>query len=93
MTGPLYEDFYLRSHDDDRDREARRTAPFVVIGYWSRKGIWTAIWTDRVDRLGRFEGTREEVIAWARERCDDIRISAGPGEGYPFPRQLGPDDE
>jgi hypothetical protein len=76
-----------------REREARRTAPFIVIGYWSRKGIWRAIWTDKASRLGRFEGTREEVIAWARERCDDIRITPGPDDDYPYPRRLGPDDE
>jgi hypothetical protein len=76
-----------------RELEARRTAPFVVIGYRNRKGTWVAIWTDKASRLGRFEGTREEVIAWARERCDDIRIISGPDGDHLYPRQLGPDDE
>jgi hypothetical protein len=92
MTGPPYDPSDYRSgNDDDRERGARRRDPFVVIGYSSRKAIWRAIWIDNEARLGRFQGTREEVIAWARERCDDIRITSGPG--YPFPRQLGPDDE
>jgi hypothetical protein len=76
-----------------REREARRRPPFIVIGYWSRKRTWRAIWTDNVANLGKFEGTREEVIAWARERCDNIRIDPGPDDDYPYPRQLGPDDQ
>ncbi len=88
--GPYY--FGSRA-EDPREREARRTAPFIIIGYWSRKGIWRAIWTDRVDPLGKFEGTRAEVIAWARERCDNIRIAPGPDDNYQDPRRLRPDDE
>jgi hypothetical protein len=53
-----------------------------------------AIWIDNEDRRGKFQGTRKEVIAWARERCDDIRITHGPDGDNLYPRrQLGPDDE
>ena len=75
-----------------REREARRTAPFVVIEYYPHRGAWKAICGDKVDRLGRFEGTREQCIAWARERCDDIRICADPYDVTAPMVQLGPDD-
>jgi hypothetical protein len=91
MTGPPWGD----DSDDlpSRADEPVRRAPFIAIGYWARKGIWRAIWIDNEDGLGKFQGTREEVIAWARARCDDIRIHPGPDDDYQYPRQLGPDDE
>jgi len=91
MTGPPWQD----DSDDlpSRGDGPARRAPFIVIGYSSRKEIWRAIWIDNEDRLGKFQGTRKEVIAWARERCDDIRIYPGPDDDYPYPRRLGPDDE
>jgi len=90
MTGPPWDGF-----DDPpsgADNPVRR-APFVVIGYSSRKRIWRAIWIDNEDGRGKFQGTRKEVIAWARERCDNIRITDGPDGDDQYPRQLGPDEE
>lgn len=83
-------------HSDDlapgADGPARRGS-YVAIGYSARKRIWRAIWIDNEDGRGKFQGTRKEVIAWARERCDDIRIGPGPDDDYPYQRQLGPDEE
>jgi hypothetical protein len=62
--------------------------PSVTIMYIADEGVWQAVWGDRHE-LGEFEGTREEAIAWARERCETIRIYSlaehdivdlGPGE-------------
>ncbi len=83
---------FFRSRDDDPVRQARRSAPFVTIVYHPHKGGWKAIWTDKVDILGRFNGTREEVIAWARERCDDI-LYGDPDDRTAPMVPLGPDDE
>ena len=41
--------------------------------YIADEDAWQAVWGDR-QQLGEFEGTREEAIAWARERCEVIRI-------------------
>lgn len=96
MTGPFMDDpDDFRSRADDPVRNARRTAPFVVINYQGDRdrGVWAAIWGDKVDRLGKFRGTRAEVIAWARERCEDIRICADPYDETAPLVPLGPDDE
>jgi hypothetical protein len=93
MTYPPFDPSDFSRREDWREGEARRRAPFVVIGYSSRKGIWMAIWIDNEDRLGKFRGTRKEVLAWARERCDDIRITHTPDGDYQSTRQLGPDEE
>jgi hypothetical protein len=91
MTGPRWSD----DPDDPPSRPADRArrAPFIVIGYSTRKGNWRAIWIDNEDGRGKFQGTRREVIAWARERCDNIRITHGPHGKEIYPRQLGPDEE
>ncbi len=91
MTSPPWE-------GDSDDLPARgdgpaRRAPFIVIGYSSRKQIWRAIWIDNEDGRGKFQGTRKEVIAWARQRCDNIRITHRPDGGEMYPRQLGPDED
>ncbi|MDQ1742912.1 MAG: hypothetical protein QOE23_1251 [Pseudonocardiales bacterium] len=75
-----------------RDREGKRSDPFILISYRSLHDAWWAVWTDKISLLGDFEGTRAEAIAWARERCDNIRICADPID-YTAPMvQLGPDD-
>lgn len=48
-------------------------SPTVTIMYFADEGIWQAVWGGR-EQLGEFAGTREEAVAWARERCDTIRI-------------------
>ncbi|HEX8093617.1 hypothetical protein [Jatrophihabitans sp.] len=48
-------------------------SPTVTIVYFADEDTWQAVWGGR-QQLGEFEGTREEAIAWARERCDTIRI-------------------
>jgi hypothetical protein len=78
---------------EDREREARRTTPHVTIDYRPHKRNWKAYWNDTISLLGKFEGTREECIAWARERCDDIRICSDPDDPNAYLMQLGPDDE
>lgn len=95
MTPPPWDHDNFRSREDDLARKARRTAPFVVIEYHGDRdrGVWAAIWGDKVDRLGKFRGTREEAIAWARERCDDIRICADPYDVTAPMAKLGPDDQ
>jgi len=92
MTPAPFDSDDFRSRKDDPVRNARRTAPFVIIDCRSSNGPWTAIWGDKVDRYGKFKGTREEVIAWARERCDDIRICDDPDDEYAPLRPLRPDD-
>jgi hypothetical protein len=47
--------------------------PSISIMYIADEDVWQAVWGDR-QQLGEFEGTREEAIAWARERCETIRI-------------------
>ncbi|MBV9820809.1 MAG: hypothetical protein JO144_01085 [Actinobacteria bacterium] len=90
MTPPPW----LDDSDDPPSPPAGRArrAPFVVIGYSARKQVWRAIWIDDEGR-GKFQGTRKEAIAWARQRCDDIRVTHGPGGEDITPRQLGPDEE
>ncbi|HST48881.1 hypothetical protein [Jatrophihabitans sp.] len=92
MTRPPFGPYNFRSREDDPVRQARRTAPFVIIVYHPHRGAWKATWTDKVDILGRLNGTREEVIAWARERCDDI-ICADPYDVTAPMMPLEPDDE
>ncbi|HST47721.1 hypothetical protein [Jatrophihabitans sp.] len=54
-------------------------SPTVTIMYFADDDTWQAVWGGR-EQLGEFEGTREEAIAWARERCNTIRIYS-PSEG------------
>ena len=76
-----------------RLREASRSDPFIIIDYRSRQGVWRAWWTDKISLLGEFEGTREEVIAWSRERSDNIRICSDPDDDNALLVELGPDDQ
>jgi|GEM_PF-2956718 len=92
MTPLPFGPYYFGPRDDDPVRQARRSAPFVIIVYHPHRGAWTAIWTDKVSRLGRLNGTREEVIAWARERCDDI-LYADPDDTTAPLVPLEPDEE
>lgn len=63
-------------------------SPTVTIVYFADDDTWQAVWGGR-ELLGEFEGTREEAIAWARERCDTIRIySLSEGDIV----DLGPDE-
>jgi hypothetical protein len=78
--------------EEMRLREASRSEPFIIIDYRSRTDTWKALWTDKISLLGEHEGTREEAIAWSRERSDDIRICSDPHDDAP-PVQLGPDDQ
>lgn len=47
--------------------------PSITIGCIAARDVWQAVWGDR-QLLGEFEGTRTDAIAWARERCETIRI-------------------
>jgi hypothetical protein len=47
--------------------------PSATIMYIADEDVWQAVWGDR-QQLGEREGTRQEAIAWARERCETIRI-------------------
>ncbi|HST48878.1 hypothetical protein [Jatrophihabitans sp.] len=76
-----------------REREAMRSDPFILIDYSSLFGVWRAAWTDKISLLGSCEGTREQCIAWARERSDNIRICSNPHDPAAIMVQLGPDDE
>lgn len=91
MTPPPW----LDDPDEPSPRPAGRPrrAPFIVIGYSARKGVWRAVWIDGDDGRGKFQGTRKEVIAWARERCEEIRITHGPGGEEITQRHLRPDEE
>ena len=79
MTYPPWDPSYYAAYlppgfdlaEEARLREASRSDPFIIIDYRSRQGVWRAWWTDKVSLLGELDGTREEVIAWSRERCDD----------------------
>jgi len=74
-------------------REAYRSEPFIIIDCRPHQDIWRAFWTDKISLLGRFEGTREQAIAWARKRCDATHICADPDDENAQLIQLGPDDE
>jgi hypothetical protein len=47
--------------------------PSITIMYIADEDVWQAVWGDR-QQLGEFQGTRDEAITWARERCETIRI-------------------
>jgi hypothetical protein len=79
--------------EEARGREAKRSAPFILIDYRSAHQAWWAVWTDKISLLDDFEGTRAEAIAWARERSDDIRICADPYDVTAPMVPLGPDEE
>ena len=87
-----FDPYNFWSRENNPVRQARRSAPFVTIVYHPHRGAWKATWTDKVDLLGRLNGTREEVIAWARERCDDI-LYADPDDTTAPMVPLEPDDE
>jgi hypothetical protein len=63
-------------------------SPTVTIMYFADDDTWQAVWGGR-QQLGEFEGTREEAIAWARERCDTIRIYSPIEDDIV---ELGPDE-
>lgn len=56
-------------HLDNPDDEG----PSITIMYVDDEDVWEAVWGDK-KLLGEFAGTREQAIAWARERCGTIRI-------------------
>ncbi|MDQ1742911.1 MAG: hypothetical protein QOE23_1250 [Pseudonocardiales bacterium] len=62
--------------------------PSIVIAYSRLKGSWVAVWGDR-KLIEEFRGTREQVIAWARERCETILTYNADDELV----ALGPDDQ
>jgi hypothetical protein len=66
---------YLRPGPDaeEPDDDSIDFSSSVTIMYISDEASWQAVWADR-NLLGEFEGTREAAIAWARERCEIIRI-------------------
>ncbi|HEY0167552.1 MAG TPA: hypothetical protein VGB75_10970 [Jatrophihabitans sp.] len=100
MTHPLGDPYYpaylppgIDLAEEVRLREASRSDPFIIIDYRSHTDTWRAWWTDKISLLGELEGTREQVIAWARERCDDIRICSDPDDENALLVELGPDDQ
>lgn len=94
MTHPPWDPFDLaRGAKEARLREASRSEPFIIIDYRSLQGVWRAWWTDKISLLGSFEGTREQAIAWSRERSDNIRICSDPDDDDALLVELGPDDQ
>lgn len=75
--------------EEPEDIDSIDFSPTVTIMYFADEDTWQAVWGGR-QQLGEFEGTREEAIAWARERCDIIRIYS-PAEDDIV--DLGPDGE
>lgn len=69
-----YADYRSHSSEaEEPDDDSIDFSPSVTIMYIADEDVWQAVWGDR-QLLGEFEGTREEAIAWARKRCDIIRI-------------------
>ena len=94
MTHPPWDPFDLAAWAKAaRLREEARSDPFIIIDYRSNTDTWSAWWTDSISLLGRFDGTREQAIAWARERSDNIRICSDPHDDNAPPVQLGPEDQ
>lgn len=94
MTHPPWDPFNLAQEAKEaRLREEARSEPFIIIDYRSHKDVWLAWWTDKISLLGEFEGTREQAIAWARERSDNIRICSDPDDENAPAVELGPDDQ
>ena len=61
------------SNAEEPDDDSIDFTPSVTIMYIADDDVWQAVWGDR-QQLGEFEGTRDAAIAWARERCNFIRI-------------------
>jgi hypothetical protein len=59
-----------------------------ILRQYDGPGLWRAIWGQK-KVLGDFTGTREQAIAWARERCDTILIYSPALDDMV---ELGPDD-
>ena len=94
MSHPPWDPVDLaRRAKEARLREEARSEPFIIIDYRSNTDTWHAWWTDKVSVLGKLEGTREQVIAWARERSDNIRICSDPHDEDALLVELGPDDQ
>jgi hypothetical protein len=69
-----YADYRRPSPDgEEPDDDSIDFSPSVTIMYIADEDVWQAVWGDR-QQLGEFEGTRDQAIAWARERCETIRI-------------------
>jgi len=65
----------------------------VIIGYSPAADVWRAFLTDQRKLLDELTGTREQAIAWARQRAADIRICSDPHDETAPTVQLGPDDQ
>jgi hypothetical protein len=58
---------------EEPDDDSIDFSPSVTIMYIADDDVWRAVWGGR-HFLGEFEGTREDAIVWARDRCKIIRI-------------------
>ncbi len=50
-------------------------ATFITIGYLDEENVWHAVWVGDDDRFfGDFDGDRDKVIRWSRDRASEIVI-------------------
>jgi hypothetical protein len=55
----------------------------IFIAYVADLEVWHAVWSNQDGYIADFDGqSEEEVVAWARERCDELWLRRPGDEDY-----------